>query len=157
MYLLIGCNAKKSLFVAQRITVYPLSNMPAHIYCMYFIVTLFVVIYIPEVSTVFSGTQHRLNYGVYFQTIHPAVQLGNNYIIGSINISLPSPRAPIESYYIYIFFYFIRLLQVTPDLPEVQKLHIIIYYINNILQLNDNFKQNHQKLSLISKGLHICC
>ena len=72
--------------------------MPAHIYSMYFIVTLFAVIYIPEVSTVFSGTQYRLNYGVYFQTIHPAVQLGNNYIIGSINISLPSPQAPIESY-----------------------------------------------------------
>ena len=67
---------------------------------MYFIVTLFAVIYIPEVSTVFSGTQYRLNYGVYFQTIHPAVQLGNNYIIGSINISLPSPRASIESYHI---------------------------------------------------------
>ena len=72
--------------------------MLAHIYSIYFIVTLFAVIYIPEVSTVFSGTQYRLNYGVYFQTIHPAVQLGNNYIIGSINISLPSPRAPIEFY-----------------------------------------------------------
>ena len=67
---------------------------------MYFIVTLFAVIFIPEVSTVFYGTQYRLNYGVYFQTIHPAVQLGNNYIIGSINISLPSPRASIKSYYI---------------------------------------------------------
>ena len=76
------------------------SNMPAHIYSMYFIVTLFAVLYIPEVSTVFSGTQYRLNYGVYFQTIHPAVQLGNNYIIGSINISLLSPRASIESYHI---------------------------------------------------------
>ena len=76
------------------------SNMPAHIYSVYFIVTLFAVIYIPEVSTVFSGTQYRLNYGVYFQTIHPAVQLGNNYIIGSINISLPSPRVPIESHHI---------------------------------------------------------
>ena len=76
------------------------SNRPAHIYSMYFIVTLFAVLYIPEVSTVFSGTQYRLNYGVYFQTIHPAVQLGNNYIIGSINISLPSPRASIESYHI---------------------------------------------------------
>ena len=65
------------------------SNMPAH--SMYFILTLFPVIYIPEVSTGFSGTQYRLNYGVYFQTIHPAVQLGNNYILGSINISLPSP------------------------------------------------------------------
>ena len=76
------------------------SNRPAHIYSMYFIVTLFAVLYIPEVSTVFSGTQYRLNYGVYFQTIHPAVQLGNNYIIGSINISLPSPRASIETYHI---------------------------------------------------------
>ena len=76
------------------------SNRPAHIYSMYFIVTLFAVLYIPEVTTVFSGTQYRLNYGVYFQTIHPAVQLGNNYIIGSINISLPSPRASIESYHI---------------------------------------------------------
>ena len=76
------------------------SNRPAHICRMYFIVTLFAVIYIPEVSTVFSGTQYRLNYGVYFQTIHPAVQLGNNYILGSINISLPSPRAPIKSYHI---------------------------------------------------------
>ena len=74
--------------------------MPAHIYSMYFIVTLFAVIYIPEVPTVFSGTQYRLNYGVYFQTINPAVQLGNNYIIGSINISLPSARAPIEFYHI---------------------------------------------------------
>ena len=64
------------------------SNMPAH--SMYFILTLFPVIYIPEVSTVFAGTLYRLNYGVYFQTIHPAVQLRNNYIIGSINISLPS-------------------------------------------------------------------
>ena len=76
------------------------SNRPAHIYSMYFIVTLFAVIYIPEVSTVFSGTQYRLNYGVYCQTIHPTVQLGNNYIIGSISITLPSPRAPIESYHI---------------------------------------------------------
>ena len=76
------------------------SNRPAHIYSMYFIVTLFAVLYIPEVSTVFSGTQYRLNYGVYFQTIHPAVQLGNNYIIGSINISLPAPGASIESYHI---------------------------------------------------------
>ena len=75
------------------------SNMPAHIYSMYFIVTLFAVIYI-EVSTVFSGIQYRLNYGVYFQTIHTAVQLGNNYIIGSINISLQSPRAPMESYHV---------------------------------------------------------
>ena len=67
---------------------------------MYFIVTLFAVIFIPEVSTRFSETQYTLNYGVYFQTIHPAVQLGNNYIIGSINISLPSPRASIKSYHI---------------------------------------------------------
>ena len=76
------------------------SNRPAHIYSMYFIVTLFAVLYIPEVSTVFSGTQYRLNYGVYFQTIHPAVQLGNNYIIGTINISLPAPGASIKSYHI---------------------------------------------------------
>ena len=74
--------------------------MPAHTYSMYFIVTLFALIYIPEVSTVFSGTQYRLNCGVYFQTIHLAVHLGNNYIIGSINISLRSPQAPIESYHI---------------------------------------------------------
>ena len=67
---------------------------------MYFIVTLFAVIFIPEVSTVFSGTHHRLNYRVYFQTIHPAVQLGNNCIIGSIIIWLMSPRASIESYHI---------------------------------------------------------
>ena len=76
------------------------SNRPAHSNSMYFIVTLFAVLYIPEVSTVFSGTQYRLNYGVYFQTIHPAVQLGNNYIVGSINISLPAPGASIESYHI---------------------------------------------------------
>ena len=76
------------------------SNRPAHSNSMYFIVTLFAVLYIPEVSTVFSGTQYRLNYGVYFQTIHPAVQLGNNYIVGSINISLPAPGASIESYHL---------------------------------------------------------
>ena len=84
---------------ARLAHIHPL-NVPAPYKYMYIIVTLFAVLYIPEVSTVFSGTQYRLNYGVYFQTIHPAVQLGNNYIIGSINISLPSPRASIESYHI---------------------------------------------------------
>ena len=74
--------------------------MPAHIYSMYFVVTSIALLYVPEVSAFFSETQYRLNYGVYFQTIHPAVQLGNNYIVGSINISLPSPRAPMESYHI---------------------------------------------------------
>ena len=65
--------------------------MPDRIHSMYFIFPLFAAIYIRQVSTGFAGTQYRLNYGVYSQTLHPAVQLVNKYILGSINISLPSP------------------------------------------------------------------
>ena len=38
------------------------------------------------------GTQYRLNYGVYFENVHPKIQLGDDYILGSINISLPGPH-----------------------------------------------------------------
>ena len=35
---------------------------------------------------------YRLNYGVYFENVHPIIQLGDVYILGSINISLPEPH-----------------------------------------------------------------
>ena len=58
----------------------------------YFLLPVLYVLYIHRVSSQSVGTMYRLNYGVYFENVHPIIQLGDDYILGSINISLPGPH-----------------------------------------------------------------
>ena len=64
---------------------------------MYFLLHVLFVIYIHGVSTDLVGTQYHLNYRVYFENVHPIIQLGEDYILGLINISLPGPHIGFEA------------------------------------------------------------
>ena len=59
---------------------------------MYFLLPVLFVIYVHGVSSQLVGTLYHLNYRVYFENVHPIIQLGDDYILGSINISLPGPH-----------------------------------------------------------------